>query len=70
MALQNIISEVRMKTVYLGMTGDIIHPGIINILNEAEKLGEVTIGLLTDSAIAMHKRLPFYPMNNGTVVKT
>ena len=59
MALQNIISEVRMKTVYLGMTGDIIHPGIINILNEAEKLGEVTIGLLTDSAIAMHKRLPF-----------
>ena len=41
------------------MTGDIIHPGIINILNEAEKLGEVTIGLLTDSAIAMHKRLPF-----------
>lgn len=48
-----------MKTVYLGMTGDIIHPGIINILNEAEKLGEVTIGLLTDSAIALHKRLPF-----------
>lgn len=48
-----------MKTVYLGMTGDIIHPGIINILNEAESLGEVTIGLLTDSAIALHKRLPF-----------
>lgn len=48
-----------MKTVYLGMTGDIIHPGIINILQEAVKLGEVTVGLLTDSAIAAHKRLPF-----------
>ena len=48
-----------MKTVYLGMTADIIHPGIINIINEAAKLGEVTIGLLTDSAIASHKRLPY-----------
>jgi phosphoenolpyruvate phosphomutase len=48
-----------MKTVYLGITGDIIHPGIINIINEAAKLGEVTIGLLTDSAIASHKRLPY-----------
>ncbi len=48
-----------MKTVYLGMTADIIHPGIINILNEAAKIGEVTVGLLTDSAIALHKRLPY-----------
>ncbi|HNY15871.1 MAG TPA: phosphoenolpyruvate mutase [Treponemataceae bacterium] len=48
-----------MKTVYLGITGDIIHPGIINIISEAARLGEVTIGLLTDSAIAAHKRLPY-----------
>ncbi|HOE82813.1 MAG TPA: phosphoenolpyruvate mutase [Myxococcota bacterium] len=48
-----------MKTVYLGMTADIIHPGIINILTEATKLGEVIVGLLTDSAIAAHKRLPY-----------
>ena len=48
-----------MKSVYLGITGDIIHPGIINIISEAVKLGEVTIGLLTDSAIASHKRLPY-----------
>lgn len=48
-----------MKTVYLGMTGDIIHPGIINIISEAEKLGKLTVGLLTDSAIAAHKRLPY-----------
>jgi phosphoenolpyruvate phosphomutase len=48
-----------MKTVYLGITGDIIHPGIINIIQEAAKHGEVILGLLTDSAIASHKRLPF-----------
>jgi phosphoenolpyruvate phosphomutase len=41
------------------MTADIIHPGIINILNEAARIGEVTVGLLTDSAIASHKRLPY-----------
>lgn len=40
------------------MTADIIHPGLINIINEASKYGELTIGLLTDTAIAFHKRLP------------
>jgi len=48
-----------MKKVYLGLRGDIIHPGIINIIKEAAKHGEVLIGLLTDSAIASHKRLPY-----------
>jgi len=48
-----------MKTVYLGMRGDIIHPGIINIIREAARRGEVLVGLLTDSAIAAHKRLPY-----------
>lgn len=47
------------KTVYLGVTGDIIHPGIINIITEGARLGELTVGLLTDSAIASHKRLPY-----------
>lgn len=47
------------KTVYLGITGDIIHPGIINIINEGAKYGDLIIGLLTDSAIVSHKRLPY-----------
>ncbi|MDR0605806.1 MAG: phosphoenolpyruvate mutase [Bacteroidales bacterium] len=46
------------KTVYLGMTADIIHPGLINIIGEAAKYGQVLIGLLTDNAIADHKHLP------------
>jgi len=48
-----------MGVVYLGMRGDIVHPGIINIINEGAKHGEVLVGLLTDSAIASHKRLPY-----------
>lgn len=47
------------KTVYLGMIGDIMHPGLINIINEATKYGDVMIGLYTDKAISTHKRLPY-----------
>jgi phosphoenolpyruvate mutase len=48
-----------MNTVYVGMSADMIHHGHINIINEAAKLGEVTVGLLTDKAIASYKRLPY-----------
>ena len=48
-----------MKKVYVGMSADLIHPGHINILREAAKLGDVIVGLLTDKAIASYKRLPF-----------
>ncbi len=47
------------KQVYIGMSADIVHPGHLNIIREAAKLGEVTVGLLTDSAIASYKRLPY-----------
>ena len=47
------------KTVYVAMSADIIHPGHLNIIHEASKLGEVTVGVLTDAAIASYKRLPY-----------
>lgn len=47
------------KRVYVGMSADLVHPGHLNIINEARKLGEVTVGLLTDKAIASYKRLPY-----------
>ena len=48
-----------MKKVYVAMSADLIHPGHLNIINNAKKYGEVIIGLLTDEAIASYKRLPF-----------
>ena len=48
-----------MKTVYCGMSADLIHHGHLNIIHEAMKLGEVIVGVLTDEAIASYKRLPF-----------
>ena len=47
------------KTVYVGMSADLVHPGHLNVINKAAELGEVTVGLLTDKAIASYKRLPY-----------
>lgn len=48
-----------MKRVYMGMSADLLHPGHIKIIKKASKLGHLTIGLLTDKAIASYKRLPY-----------
>ena len=48
-----------MKKVYVGMSADLMHHGHINILQEGARLGEVTVGLLTDRAIASYKRVPY-----------
>lgn len=46
------------KKVYVAMSADLIHPGHLKIIKEAEKWGEVTVGMLTDKAVASFKRLP------------
>ena len=48
-----------LSSVYVGMSADLIHPGHLNILKKAAELGDVTIGLLTDGAIASYKRVPY-----------
>ena len=47
------------KLVYVPMAADLIHPGHLNIIKEASKLGHVMVGLYTDEAIASYKRVPF-----------
>lgn len=48
-----------MTTVYIGMTVDVLHHGHINIIEQARKYGDVMVGLLSDAAVADHKRLPY-----------
>lgn len=48
-----------MKKVYVALSADLLHNGHINVLHKAAELGEITVGLLTDKAIARYKRLPF-----------
>ena len=57
-----------MKTVYIAMSADLITPSHVNIIQEARTLGEVVIGLLTDSAVAGYQRLPYMPYEQRKVV--
>ena len=41
-----------MKKVYVSLIADLVHAGHINVLKEAAKYGEVTVGLLTSVAIS------------------
>lgn len=51
-----------MKSVYICFSTDILHNGHLNILKKAEQLGEVTVGILTDEAIASYKHYPLLPL--------
>ncbi len=46
------------KTVYFAFSEDLLHEGHKKILKYASKFGDVTVGLLTDSAIIEYKNLP------------
>ena len=62
------MTSEKKKFVYVGMSADLVHPGHMNILKEAAKLGSVTVGLLTDAAIASYKRLPHMNYENRKLV--
>lgn len=54
--------------VYVAMSADLIHPGHLNIIKKANEYGEVTLGLLTDKAIASYKRLPFLSYEQRKII--
>lgn len=56
------------KTVYVGMSADLVHPGHLNILKRAAELGDIVVGLLTDEAIASYKRVPFMTFEQRKIV--
>jgi phosphoenolpyruvate phosphomutase len=49
---------VKTKTVYVAISSDFIHAGILNVLEKATSLGNVIVGALTDEVIATYKRVP------------
>jgi phosphoenolpyruvate phosphomutase / 2-hydroxyethylphosphonate cytidylyltransferase len=56
------------KTVYIGMSADLVHPGHLNVISTGRKLGRVVIGLLTDEAIASYKRVPYLSFEQRKIV--
>ena len=47
-----------MKKVYTCFCTDVIHEGHINIINQAKKYGEITVGILSDKAMVRYNRFP------------
>jgi len=59
---------MKRKKVYVGLSADIIHEGHINILKIANNYGEVTVGLLTDEAIASYKSIPYFDYKQRKII--
>lgn len=49
------------STVYMCFSTDILHSGHIAILQKAQQLGRLTVGVLSDEAVAGYKRCPLLP---------
>lgn len=56
------------KTVYLCFSTDIIHGGHIAIIRRAQALGDLTVGVLSDEAVAEYKRFPLVPASERRVM--
>ena len=55
------LKAVENRTVYLCFSTDIIHGGHIAIIRRAQRLGRLTVGILSDEAVASYKRFPLVP---------
>lgn len=56
------------KKVYVGLTCEVLHHGHIKLLEAARTLGDVTVGLLTDSAVTNHKRVPYLTWEQRKII--
>ncbi len=57
------LRKVRNRTVYMCFSTDIIHGGHISIIKKAARLGKLTIGVLTDEAVASYRHYPLVPLS-------
>ncbi|SCX02881.1 phosphoenolpyruvate phosphomutase [Lachnospiraceae bacterium YSD2013] len=55
------LRKVKNRTVYMCFSSDILHSGHMAILKKAMRLGRLTVGVLSDEAIASFKRFPLIP---------
>ena len=49
------------RTVYMSVSADMVHSGHIAIIKKAARLGKLTVGVLSDEAVASYKRYPLMP---------
>ena len=55
------LAQVSSRNVYMCFSTEYIHSGHIAIIKKAKRLGRLTIGVLSDEAVASFKRFPLMP---------
>ena len=58
------LKAVESRKVYMCFATDIIHSGHINIIKKARRLGRLTVGILSDEAIAGYRRATVLPASD------
>lgn len=62
------LREIAGRTVYMCFSTDIIHSGHIAIIKKAARLGKLTVGVLSDEAVASYKRFPMLPYSERKII--
>ena len=57
-AVNKRLKQISKKSVYMSFSTDILHGGHMAIVKKAARWGKLTIGLLTDTAVASYKKFP------------
>lgn len=55
------LDQIRNRSVYLCFSTDFLHGGHIEMLKKARSLGRLTVGVLSDEAVANYRRFPLTP---------
>lgn len=64
------LSEVENRSVYMCFSADVLHGGHMAILRRAAGLGRLTVGVLSDQAVASYKRFPLLPFQERKALFT
>ena len=59
--VNDVLEKATGRKVYLSMSSDVIHDGHVNIIQYGASLGELTVGIMSDEAIATYKHYPILP---------
>lgn len=62
------LKEVNNRTVYMCFSAEYLNSAHIAIIKKAQKYGKLTIGVLSDHAIASYKRFPLVPFEERIAI--
>ena len=67
-AVTEKLHKIKNRDVYMCFSTDMIHSGHISIIQKAAGLGRLTVGVLSDEAVAGYKRFPLLPFSKRKIM--